>query len=79
MIELGKHYQLKSEIIVSRPLVNLGFITQEVSDLYQHPLDIFLSDIAPKIASTEFYPEEKKIFRALNECPEPKVVILGQD
>ena len=41
----------------------------------------FLTNIAPKLLETDFYPETNNIFRALNECnPDSvKVVLLGQD
>lgn len=60
-------------------LVSLGYTTEEVYNQYKDCFDLFLKDIAPKLATEQFYPDDKKIFRALNECKDPKVVILGMD
>lgn len=60
-------------------LVELGYTTEKVYNQYKDCFDLFLKDIAPKLATEQFYPDDEKIFRALNECKDPKVVILAQD
>lgn len=61
-------------------LVDNKVITQEVADKYVEPFTIVCKDIIDQLLGVEVYPKPaKNIFRALNECPDPKVVILGQD
>ena len=60
-------------------LIENNYVTQKVADAHPEALQYFVDTILPVISKTSTYPEGKNTFRALNECPEPKVVILGQD
>ena len=60
-------------------LVKENIITQEVADKYSKAFTIFVDKIVDQLHGQGFYPEPNNMFRALNECPKPKVVILGQD
>lgn len=64
-----------------RTLINLGYITEEWARFAPEAFEYFYNVIGRALAGKTFYPEDKLIFRAFNECsPENlKVIIIGQD
>lgn len=62
-------------------LIRFNYITQDWVNLIPNPWTQFVSTIAPKLSTIEFYPAPSNIFRAFKECPEDtlKVVFLSQD